>query len=338
MAFSRDASGTLHRLAPAADGANATLYYGVCPGACETPGSWQQVPLFTSGAVHGHSILINGSGRIHILFQDGSSAALYYGTCSSACQTVGGWQITHIILSDHGSDGYDAARIVQESDGSLLVTTTSYTGSGYGLMLGGCVSNCANAANWEYAALAPDGRYPALAIDASGRHHLLFHRQGDSQLVYGSCSSACLAPASWQLLPIGPSITSTQIALLTTASGVHALFNAGHQITYFTCASSCESASAWTAAVIDDVAGGDRAVALAQSGDFRLHAFYSDHHTANELKYASCTTDCASGPGWVSGVIATGMDVRNTSVVIDAAGAPIAVSDDYGANRLVIVR
>src|SRR5439155_21349177 len=60
---------------------------------CMTAASWAPVVVDQGGDLGGYSSLaLDGSGRVHVSYSDGTNVDLKYATCAGSCTTAANWQ------------------------------------------------------------------------------------------------------------------------------------------------------------------------------------------------------------------------------------------------------
>lgn len=75
-------------------GPDGDLVYTTCTAAqCTSGANWTTVPVDQGGEVGTYSSLaVDGSGRLHVSYLDGTNDDLKYATCAAACTTAASWQ------------------------------------------------------------------------------------------------------------------------------------------------------------------------------------------------------------------------------------------------------
>jgi hypothetical protein len=86
-----DGTGRLH--VSYEDATNGDLKYATCAVACGTAANWQAATVDAAGTVGRYtSLAVDGSGRLHVSYEDATNGDLKYATCAAACATAANWQ------------------------------------------------------------------------------------------------------------------------------------------------------------------------------------------------------------------------------------------------------
>jgi hypothetical protein len=322
-----DMSGALHAAWSGYDGvASNFVTYSFCARACESPSSWQSVPLpFTEPELIQIAATPDGRPRLMIqssMFEAGASVLYSYAECNAGCTIAANWTI--VPVANKAEDTLGGLFQYRLNEHSFAVDAAGrpwfvYTDANYGAepdhygtFLTTCQAHCTDPENWtdtnvavrlpeKYAteywdqvalAVTPDGRPRLLgkvyALDAEGSQI-----EGGEGLYYYECDTACDTRANWR-----------RTRILETGSGSYP--NPG-----------------WDLEVLPD--GRPRAVLFAGSD----MAQESLDHT---LIYMWCDAACGDGDAnWFGhGITATG-DGEAPDLALTASGAPrIAFLGEYG--------
>jgi hypothetical protein len=242
---------------------------------------------------------VDGSGRLHVSYQDDTNGDLKYATCAAACSAAGSWQA--VTVDAAGIVGLYTSLAV-EASGRLHISYQHGTNSD--LKYATCAAGCTLAANWQTVTVdAPGivGSYTSLAVAGSGRVHVSYFDNTNLNLKYGTCATGCNVAANWQVVTVDAAgNVGAATSLAVAGSGrLHVSYFDGTNgdLKYATCAADCHVAASWQAATID--AGGTVGsyTSLAADGNGRLHIAYHDF-TNNDLKYASCAANCHVAASW----------------------------------------
>ena len=280
-----DRSGGLH--VSYSDVSLNDLKYATCAASCTTAGNWATVAVDQSGFVGDYtSLAVDGSGRVHVSYSDGTNVDLKYATCAASCTTAANWQT--VVVDQTGFVGAYTSLAV---DGSGRVHV-SYQGDA-DLKYATCPAGCTVAANWTNVAVDQTGyagAYSSLAVDGSGRLHVGYFEETKGDLRYATCAADCTTAANWQTVAADETgDIGYSASLAVDGSGrlhvSYADFTNG-DLKYATCAADCTSPSSWQTTALDHTGnlGGEDYTSLAVDPSGGVHVSYFDD-TNGDLKY-----------------------------------------------------
>jgi hypothetical protein len=131
---------------------------------------------------HYTSLAVDASGRLHVSYYDFSNGDLKYATCAADCEAIANWETATVDAA--GSVGSYTSLAV-DAGGRLHVSY--FDGTNADLKYATCAADCALPANWQAAtvdAAGNVGAFTSLAVDASGRLHVSYRDDGNSNLKY----------------------------------------------------------------------------------------------------------------------------------------------------------
>jgi Bacterial Ig-like domain len=308
------------------DYSSADLKYATCGGACAEPPSWDTVTVDATGNVgHNTSLAVDGSGRVHVTYQDGTHAALKYATCAAACATAANWDT--VTVDAAGNAGYTAVAV--DGVGRVHVAYQAYDlASGFNtLKYATCASACTTAANWDTVTVDATndvGYYTSLAVDGSGRVHVGHRDLNNAALRYATCAAACSTAANWVTGFVSALGTIGTGPSLTVGSGgeVHVAFYAfvGGALRYGICATACSTTANWDTVTVDTpgTINANAPVVVNETG--RVHVFYYDARIS-DFAYATCAGTCTTAANWRTLPVVAGATIRvNSSLAVDRRG------------------
>ncbi len=238
-----------------ANGQNAFLSYGWCPGACYLKTSWLTAVVDTMADVPatyengGASAVVDPAGGIRAFYL--APAGVRYAECSTSCANSGNWQRATLA-----SASSSATAIALGADGrvhGLFFRRDS-------LWYATCAAACGNAANWQLASIltAPpsccylDG-LASLVVGSDNRLHALASVASFPRLhalTYLTCTASCTSAAAWQSVTLD-SLGKGVLALGPDGALHMAFGRTNGALTYARCDSSCLSAGAWKRMTVD---------------------------------------------------------------------------------------
>jgi hypothetical protein len=281
-----------------------------------TTRGWQSITLDQDAGPGKPASIRQDGGRLHVVYTARSNPSVVYATCSAECTTPGSW--TAAVAVERGS----SPSLAVDGGGRLHL---GFYPLGFGLAYTTCEAGCVGPL-WPTVPVDQATQVPelgiSLAADEGGRLHLTYYDDGNSQLKYATCASACSMASSWTAVAVDQSVGagwSTSLALGPDGR-LHVsyvdLFSA--ELKYATCASACTAADDWTVIPVD--ADGGRFGSLAVDAAGRVHVSYQDP-VNRDLKYATCAADCTVSANWsVMTADAGGSVGSGTSLAVDADG------------------
>ena len=218
-----------------------------------TTRTWQPVAVDQTGVVGTFtSLAVDGSGRVHVSYEDDTNGDLKYATCAASCTTAASW---HTVTVDQvGSVGQEGSLAV-DGDGRVHVSYFDLTNAD--LKYATCAASCTTATSWQTVAVdqAGDvGDYSSLAVDGDGRVHVSYLDFTNSDLKYATCAASCTTATNWQTVPVDQS-GGYDTSLGVDGNGrLHVSYQdqTNYDLKYATCAASCTIATSWQTAVVDD--------------------------------------------------------------------------------------
>jgi hypothetical protein len=180
---------------------------------------------------------------------------------------------------------------------------------------------------WQEATVAADGNvgwHSSLAVDGTGRRHVVYFDATDFDLEYATCAGACTDGANWTGVTVEDADDIGRFASLAIddADGLHVTYydGFGGDLKYATCAATCTEPANWASVLVDEtgIVGFYGSLIVGMGG--RLHAAYHDISN-DEVKYATCGGECTTAANWtaaaVNPVVAASFTV---SIAEDATG------------------
>src|SRR5207244_1182118 len=156
------------------------------------------------------SLAVDGSGRVHVSYSDGTNVDLKYATCAASCTTAANWQT--VVVDQTGFvgaytslavDGSGRVHVSYQGDADPQYPTRAAAGAGPALPSSAhvttvhltcapCADSFAPAPTWHTVAGARPGfvgAYTSLAGHGSRRLHVSY--QGHADLKYATCPAGC---------------------------------------------------------------------------------------------------------------------------------------------------
>ena len=154
------------------------LKYATCPGPCTTA-SWVRGTIDSTGFVGvGSSLLIDGTGRLHLAYYDQTNGQERYGTCDSLCEQAASWTIGSVlqIAAPGTARGFAAGSLAVGPAGALTFAFSSPLNND--LESATCTAACTIPGSWTVSRLSYRGSsavfQTALKVDAAGIRHLVW--------------------------------------------------------------------------------------------------------------------------------------------------------------------
>lgn len=295
--------------------------------------AWQGSTVDSAGQVGlWSSIALDGSGRLHLSYYDGSNATLMYATCAASCTTAN-WDT---VTADANSVGGRWTSLEVDSSGGVHVSYAAF----FGLTYATCTTNCTTATNWQHVIVDSTGSvgdYSSLAVGGNGSLHVAYLDATNANLKYAACAANCAAATSWNTTTVdnaGDVGLYASLALSGTGR-LHVTYwdltNA--DLKYATCAVSCATGANWQAVTVDDSGSVGSSTSLALDASGGLHVSYSDNTNGN-LRYARCPATCTMAAGWQAMTVDSVGEVASSSaLVVDGTGrVHVAYRDDTNSN------
>ncbi|WP_338172814.1 putative Ig domain-containing protein [Candidatus Poseidonia alphae] len=295
--------------------------------ATDKTGSWVTVSVDTIGYVGDTtSIAIDSNDVVHISYVENYDD-LKYATCSSGCTTASNWDIVFVDTTDSMS----MTSIAIDSNDALHISYLDYTNKD--LKYATCSSGCTSASNWNNVSIDTTGDrgwYSSIAIDSNDAVHISYYDLSGKNLKYATCSSSCTTASNWDAVLVD---TTGYVGLLSSIAidsndAVHISYyhidmpwtNTHDDLKYATCSSTCTTASNWDIVYVDTTGDVGRYSSIAIDSNDAVHISYQDG-TNGGLKYATCSSGCATVSNWNNVSVTSGFGVDYTSIAIDSNDA-----------------
>jgi hypothetical protein len=180
---------------------------------------------------------------------------------------------------------------------------------------------------WREDTINPfDTSDPAIAVDATGRRHVVFAATLGFFLAYETCNASCGTAGGWSYASVEPSPDSLSdgfdVGIAIDGAGhLHVSHVGPNGLRYSRCDSACSTYTNWRTVGLPLVASG---------GDYRSQtAIAVDStgrvHIAIGLRYADCATNCLSDASWHF-VTPPGSGERVVSLATDPGGRVFLVA------------
>ncbi|MGH7427628.1 MAG: Ig-like domain-containing protein [Candidatus Methylomirabilaceae bacterium] len=297
-----------------------TLRLATCSGDCTRRSGWATSTLDDGGGGGKvglyASLVADGSGGLHVAYQDlGSDAAKY-------ARAAGG----NVIVEGGGVGAFTSLAIAPTN---RLHHTYYAAGDLRGAT---CQASCVVQASWQLSSVDTAGNagaFTSTAVDSSGRVHVTYFENDGGDLRYATCAGPC-SPAAWTAgivdtagrLGIGSS-------LLVDSHGVlHVTYEdqTNGTVKYATCAASCEVATNWASAVVASVATPNADVgfytpSLAVGPGDQLEMAFANLLTGR-YEGATCAAACTGAGMWTVFPLSLqgAGNFRLTSLKVDGGG------------------
>ena len=273
------------------------------------------------------SIAIDSNDVVHISYVE-NYGDLKYATCSSGCTTASNWDIVFVDTTDSMS----MTSIAIDSNDALHISY--YDSTNYDLKYATCSSGCTSASNWNNVSIDTTGdigRDSSIAIDSNDAVHISYYDISGKNLKYATCSSSCTTASNWDAVLVD---TTGYVGLYSSIAidsndAVHISYyhidmpwtNTHDDLKYATCSSTCTTASNWDIVYVDTTGDAGRYSSIAIDSNDAVHISYSVGGSNGDLKYATCSSGCATVSNWNNVSVASGLDVDYTSIAIDSNDA-----------------
>ncbi len=208
---------------------------------------------------------------------------------------------------------------------------TYFDNTNRNLKYASCAGNCAVAGSWSKGVVdnADVGAGSSLEIGADGRRYVTYADLGNNRLKFATCppASSCTAPADWVRATIDPDgLAGLWSALAVSQDGAKEVAYLGKtgstgDLRYAVCQSGCGQAANWFRVVLDQIGPsfGGGTPTLAIGGDGRRHITYY-HRGKEELRYATCVSNCTNASMWVRSIIDTDAGLHSSFVLAGPFG------------------
>lgn len=278
--------------------------------------SWQGAAIDQAGNVgFNNAIALDGTGRVHVGYQDLTNGDVRYATCAADCAAPANWR--SVTVDAPGRVGIGTAIAVSAAGAVYL---TYYDETNRDLKHASCAVDCTSPASWQTVTVDAGGdvgRHTAVAVDGSGRLHIAYRDHTTGNLKYAVCDAACSTGASWRVAVLDrPGFWEGQyLSLRADPTGrLHLTQARDPGIEYATCATDCTILANWQTVMVDQVGNLDYN-SLAIDGSGGLHLSYRDVGAQVGLKYAGCARDCTALASWAKLYVERASDVTGGTEV-----------------------
>lgn len=296
----------------------------------------------------GKDTSIDASGQVSISYYDVGNRDLKY------ARLVSGVWTTEVVDTGGGASPTSSTKVGQHTSldidaaGNAHISYFSETDKDlrYAVYVGNGAGNCGGPnLRWQCYAIeaAGDvGRYSSLDLDASGKAHISYFDQSDSQLHYakevGSGGNCGGGKFECETVDTGGT-TGRHTSIVVDADGYPQISylagsGSGHILKY-----ACKSASGWTIQTIESVGlmGDDNSRNTSLEigrRDNRARIAYQDQ-TGGDLRYAMNVEVCGLGGVWVTQAVDTeGQVGSDPSLALDSGDSPCISYYDQTNKRL----
>jgi hypothetical protein len=299
--------------------------------ATDKTGSWVNISVDTTGIVGYYtSIAIDSNDAVHISYYDTTNSDIKYATCSSGCTTASNWDDVSVDTTGSGAAHGDYTSIAIDSNDAVHISY--YDGNNDDLKYATCSSACTTASNWDDVSVDTTGivgRSSSIAIDSNDAVHISYYDGTNGDLKYATCASSCSSASSWTTTSVdttGIVGTYTSIAI-DSNDAVHisyydlGLSHSNSDLKYATCSSACTTASNWDDVSVDTTGIVGLFPSIAIDSNDVVHISHWDG-TNKDLKFATCSSGCATASNWDDVSVDTTGDVgRHISIAVDSNDA-----------------
>jgi hypothetical protein len=320
-----DATGRVH-VAYSQDGIS-NLRYATCAADCAESASWSHTTVDTTSNSGLFNSFSAAAGALHIVYQVYSGQGkLRYATCSANCLLTASWQT--VTIDSAGNTGHDGSLAVGPA-GQLHVTyleSVAVPGGRWRLKYATCTASCTDPAGWSSAildsAVFVDASSRALALDGSGRLHLVYQKTdsiGQTPVVYATCTASCANAANWVLTGLDTDpLDHAAPVVAVDALGVPSVAYWGKlgglaTINYALCAGVCTTSVGWNILPIQTLESG--------TSDLDQHSLVLDAASRPQmsfqhggLSYAGCVSSCTAPGAWLEFLVDPGVGGVGSSV------------------------
>lgn len=286
------------------------LTYGTCAGACEAPGNWEFVVLFSDVEVDEARMGVDASGRVHLVYQQrstGGDARTLYASCAGSCTAPERWSAVELTaLIDWSQAAYRGAPLVVDPDGGVALLTSTLTVNAR-ITLAICGGDCTTPENWVAGVVREGGSRMALAVNGAGLH--MFFYDGANTIVYQTCSEGCLDAANWLQTGLFAHDGESNISVVSVGNELRVAYNQGrsysavqtivdqdYRTLFWRCAGNCLDVANWSGTVLAGPGDGE-SLALAALGPVSVLAYETDELGLN---VGVCASNCVDAASWES--------------------------------------
>ena len=207
-----------------------------------------------------------------------------------------------VTIATEGAVGWYSSIAVAQ-DGRVHITYRHHYDA-FDLKYATCATNCTSASQWQTAAidtLNAVGEHSSLALDGTGRLHVSYTHDGNSDLKYATCATNCWVIDNWQTATLDGAleVVGYYTSLVIAGNRLHVSYSdeTNQRLKYATCAASCTVPASWTLAPVDESGYVFFDTSIDVDAATRLHIAYYDFNQ-RDLKYATCATNCAAAASW----------------------------------------
>lgn len=296
-----------------------------------TTRAWEPELVAGVGELESFDVALDQSGGVH-LFGDGeyrpwsdySEPYRKYISCSSDCGVPANWGRMAV---DSGYEPFlgTALEVAPSGRVHLLHAGRRADLPDIELRYGTCASECLTPGNWVMATLDVERRIAGLAMDQSGRLHLVTSPMfGDPDLRYATCAAECADPANWASAVIPVVGFGGATTLRVDHSGrLHLVTQLTTGWSYSTCPSNCFSPAQWSTTPAEWVGAQVASTSFTVEPAGRVHMVFSDATRA--FSYARCDADCTDPLSWEAVRLDEG-DIRGSALTVDETGRITALN------------
>lgn len=270
-----------------------------------TTRAWDPGLVAEVGELASFDLALDQSGGVHLFgngehrpWSDYSEPYRKYISCSSGCDAPANWGRMAV---DSGYEPFLETALEVASSGRvhLLHIGRRADAPDIELRYGTCASDCLTPANWTVATQDTERRITGLALDESGRLHLVTSpMSGDPDVRYATCATECADPANWAsaAIPVVGFADAVRGLRVDRTGGLHLVTQRGFAVSYSSCPSSCLSPAQWSTTPADWAGAEGRGRSFAVDPAGRVHLVFTDASRA--FNYARCDADCAEPSSW----------------------------------------
>lgn len=284
-----------------------------------TTRTWQAAAVDQAGTTgFNTSLLVDGSGQLHLAYADLTDLDLKYATCVADCTTAANWTAT--TVDDAGSAVSFASLALDGSGGLHLTYHISNTSD---IKYAACADACTTPGNWSTGVVGTAGSFGpfgSLTVGENGRLHAGYYDPTSGELKYATCGGDCTTAANWTSVGVDQTLGGGSASIAVDGTGrlhVSYVHPTSADLKYATCGAGCTTGANWTAIIVYD--GGSGKSSLVVDGSGAVHVSFIGGES--DLRYASCPGLCGTGSNWTALAVDTAGAVGGyTSLVLDGSG------------------
>ncbi|HII23374.1 MAG TPA: hypothetical protein HA359_03865, partial [Candidatus Poseidoniaceae archaeon] len=167
--------------------------------------------------------------------------------------------------------------------------------------------------------------FHSIALDSNGDSHISMYDSASGGIKYISDSSGSWVDIS---LVSANNVGMHNSIAIDSNDAIHIAYfgylnpegTGVKNLMYSSCVSLCGTQSSWSTIIIDNSGDVGKWNSIAIDSNNKIHISYYDSSTANkDLKYATCTSSCATASSWSSITVDSNGDLgEHTSIAIDS--------------------